>query len=913
MLGTEPPHTPAAPVDHPAASTPDTAFPRSSICVGSQAGVILSDHPLHTSVVSQLFSSPESKLLEATIHLKSRLRDSPTFEFWQILAEGLATAAGAQYAFVSKRLGEGDDVDGVPTPEFGAPGSRSKGIVFFYTGNRAKLQPPGLSRDYLYPVYGCACQWMKNDRVLLIPERLPELTPENPNVKNFPEPAEAYMAVPLMNAGKCYGHFGVMFTKEGLQRRRVGWGMLEMLLHSLEELVGEKALDVPTSRGKKKGRNASAPAAMGHSHSGMKISTGCGGELRPSLRPYARRLSHELRTPMQGVVGMLDIMYASVMEATVPSRPGEWPDLKKLREVIDGLRSSIEVAQDSSKRAVDAADNMVYGYDFNMEIPRTPGIDNEMMMSTPGGEYCYGQLAEDEMSEGSPRKSMKRRRASSNPNIPIPPKVAHIEIGQSPSPVPSSDQDSGYFSLPSNKGSTGTTPGVIDTQKFHLTSTPVRFRQTLHEAVHHSIRSGGRPDVTKATPTPHGELITVETADATPNTPRSVTEIEVHVDDGVPETIIVDASALGRLISSVFHNAFKYTPEGRITLTVTPCVPTPPTTLSPTSTDPPIPRSCIEFSIIDTGFGIPAEFLPSLFHPFSRPDASLTQHRDGLGLGLMVGKSIARKMGGDLWCERTATSGPNRGSEFRIRLPVAPLIESPPSPSEPVTPRPISPDPFRKPSVSNPLRATLSPPPPPQPTSHPRPQPRRSRTSSNLPYDPDQGRKHPLRILVVEDNRINRSLLVSMLKKLGYDNVLEARDGVEAVEVFQEQMNAQGGVDLVLMDLWMPRMDGFSATKRIRECVEIRKNELDTDADNEDGMNDDDHTGNSTSTGAAAGGATEEQSPQQQKVKLKEVTVLAVSADATEMAKEKAREVGIGGFVEKPFGIRELGEAVGRV
>src|SRR5690606_14518183 len=105
---------------------------------------------------------------------------------------------------------------------------------------------------------------------------------------------------------------------------------------------------------------------------------------------------------------------------------------------------------DSSKRAVDAADNMVYGYDFNMEIPSTPGIDEDLMMGSPGGDYCYGQLPtlnDDELSDPSPRKSMKRRRASSNPNVPIPPKVPHIEVGQSPSPVPSSEQaDAGYFS-----------------------------------------------------------------------------------------------------------------------------------------------------------------------------------------------------------------------------------------------------------------------------------------------------------------------------------------------------------------------------------------------------------------------------------------------------------------------------------
>lgn len=62
---------------------------------------------------------------------------------------------------------------------------------------------------------------------------------------------------------------------------------------------------------------------------------------RQSFRPYARSLSHELRTPMQGVVGMLDVMYASVLEAT------EWEvgDMKQIRNMVESLRESIEVAQ----------------------------------------------------------------------------------------------------------------------------------------------------------------------------------------------------------------------------------------------------------------------------------------------------------------------------------------------------------------------------------------------------------------------------------------------------------------------------------------------------------------------------------------------------------------------------------------
>ncbi len=319
---------------------------------------------------------------------------------------------------------------------------------------------------------------------------------------------------------------------------------------------------------------------------------------------------------------------------------------------------------------------------------------------------------------------------------------------------------------------------------------------------------------------------------------------------------------LSKLLSSVFHNAVKFTPHGRISVTAT--------TSSPTSE--------IIFSIEDTGEGIPEAFIPDLFKPFSREDVSLTRHRDGLGLGLMVAKGIARKMGGDLWCERTSTELGRSGSEFRIRLPIIlsestavdtqmsnDVLDSRPS-SVPDTlmrrPQP-SPLPSRSHTVASPQGLS---------TSVAKPGKRRK----PLPFDTELGKKLPLKILVVEDNRINRNLLCSMLKRLGYSDVDEARDGIEAVEIFTSSLEEGEGVyDLVLMDLWMPRMDGFDATDRIMKMAR-------------------DKGGGGPKKGMPDGG----------------VIVLAVSADATEEARAKAAEKGVKGFVGKPFGMTELERAI---
>ena len=160
-----------------------------------------------------------------------------------------------------------------------------------------------------------------------------------------------------------------------------------------------------------------------------------------------------------------------------------------------------------------------------------------------------------------------------------------------------------------------------------------------------------------------------------------------------------------------------------------------------------------------------------------------------------------------------------------------------------------------------------------------------------MSFDPELAKKLPLRILVVEDNRINRALLCSMLKRLGYRDIEEARDGVEAVETFSAALRTSspegggGAFDLVLMDLWMPRMDGFEAAERIVKMYREHrwsKREKPDSALPLDGVD-------------VNGGS---------------MTVLAVSADATEEARAKAALKGIHGFVGKPFGIADLGKAM---
>jgi CheY-like chemotaxis protein len=147
-------------------------------------------------------------------------------------------------------------------------------------------------------------------------------------------------------------------------------------------------------------------------------------------------------------------------------------------------------------------------------------------------------------------------------------------------------------------------------------------------------------------------------------------------------------------------------------------------------------------------------------------------------------------------------------------------------------------------------------------------------------YDRNLAKKHPLTILVAEDNRINRKLLVNMLGKLGYNDILEAFDGGEAVRLMKENLStskpAKKGksksppptkpVDVVLMDLWMPEMDGYEATERILDMFDKREGPID-------------HPG---------------------------PTVLAVTADVTDEAISRAHRVGMEGYMTKPYKLMDL-------
>ncbi|QIX00263.1 hypothetical protein AMS68_005780 [Peltaster fructicola] len=835
------------------------------------------------------YSAEESKALEALIDLKARLRTTPTDEFWSVAVEGLSKVVGSEFAFVMKRMLVDDQNTAVEMPPIGEPGSCLMAAALHYTTSNGDKHTVKQNK---FHAYACPCAYMRHDKIFLIPEDLDGFITNNPN--QLPIAADAYMAIPIFAEGKCIAHFGVMWTKKSSPNRRFSWAFVESLMHSLEDLIGQRIVEGVTFLDSQS-KPSEAAAAEATAPPQQRVIPHDAISVAQSLRPYAGSLSHELRTPMQGVVGMLDVMYATVQEAV------QSQDDPHLRRVFQNLKDSIEVVQDSSRRAVVAADNVVHAYDMNMSVPEA--ISPLQDISDPMVSIKQPEIVVAGQEIPLARSTLKRRRATDaqEPQSPSN-KMARIEAaasawvdGTEPSQeikaglqeaenVHAEDRDLRQAAKNSRLPHTPEpneprkSPGL---QPACIVRRAANIRAVLQYVINEGLKTGGRPDFVNSIPTNNGEMIEVRSrgSDGT----VSQKHIEWSVADELPTTLNYDEKDFSKLVSCVVLNAIKFTNSNDGCIKV----------------DAGLAHNgrYLSIKITDNGPGIPVDFLPKLFKAFSQENGSITRQSDGLGLGLMVAKGISRKLGGDLMCIRTETDLASHGSEFEIKLPMTPgdaisrssspagtpplqkqelhhspqprRLSSPPRTDGACELRRDSSDVARAEVVSNLDHINSIPNGQTTPAEQKRPvlnKLHRSngllRTASNFEIDRELATKFPLRVLVAEDNKINRKLLVSMLSKFGYRDVLEAHDGAEAVRQMATQLANGSSVDIILMDLWMPTMDGYEATARILKM---------------------DWTGGITGP-----------------------TVLAVTADVTDGALERAAQVGMKGFMTKPYKLQDL-------
>jgi hypothetical protein len=272
--------------------------------------------------LTRFYNQHENNALADLAALKAQLRDANPDDFWAHVTKGLAQLTGAQLAFISKRVLHDEHDRAVEMPPIGEPGSCLMASSIY--AEDAEGDGKILS-DFKYDAHLCPCSAMRHDKVFLIPERFDEHITSNPNI--LPQPMESFLGVPLFAEGKCFAHFGVLWSKDGSARRQLSWGFLEMLLHGMEDMIVQRLIAAPVENGlavqQIPGRVVPHKAVTAHQ----------------SLKPYARSLSHELRTPMQGVVGVLDVMYATLTEAS------ETQNDPRMRKIFEQLRHDIETIQ----------------------------------------------------------------------------------------------------------------------------------------------------------------------------------------------------------------------------------------------------------------------------------------------------------------------------------------------------------------------------------------------------------------------------------------------------------------------------------------------------------------------------------------------------------------------------------------
>ncbi|QDU63365.1 Autoinducer 2 sensor kinase/phosphatase LuxQ [Planctomycetes bacterium Pan216] len=228
----------------------------------------------------------------------------------------------------------------------------------------------------------------------------------------------------------------------------------------------------------------------------------------------------------------------------------------------------------------------------------------------------------------------------------------------------------------------------------------------------------------------------------------------------IPETIWSDPLRLRQILINLLGNAVKFTSEGQITLGIS-CFPG---TLSGT----------IRFDVDDTGIGMTDEQLSRIFRPFSQADSSTTRKYGGTGLGLAVSKRLAEMLGGDI----TVESQIDVGSTFSLTVDTGKLDDVEwLSSLSPKTELPSSPSVEEAPTV-----ATLD-----------------------------------CNVLLAEDGPDNQRLISFHLHKLGA-RVTIAPNGAEAVGCVLSAVEKDDPYDIILMDMQMPMMDGYSAT----ECLRAR-------------------------------------------------------------------------------------------
>ncbi|WP_293334991.1 ATP-binding protein [Parvibaculum sp.] len=319
----------------------------------------------------------------------------------------------------------------------------------------------------------------------------------------------------------------------------------------------------------------------------------------------------------------------------------------------------------------------------------------------------------------------------------------------------------------------------------------------LNDILDLSKLEAGKLDLDCGPTSPTGILETVVEV-LRPNAAEKRLMLTKDCANDIPAQVASDPTRLRQILFNLIGNAIKFTPKGEVnvSLAVQPLH-------EPGMTE-------LVYKVRDTGIGIPETMLPRLFTRFQQADSSISRTYGGTGLGLAITRELVTLMNGTVEVE----SAEDEGSTFIVRLPV---------------------------------RVT------------------KSAASSNAASGGGETIAHPadlgpLKVLLAEDQPVNRKLMAAVMERLGHELAI-AENGVEAIRKLREER-----FDIVLMDVQMPLMDGIQATKVIRASDEP----------------------------------------------WRDIPIVALTAHAMAGHSDTYRAVGMNGFVSKPFNIDVLASEMTR-
>ena len=269
----------------------------------------------------------------------------------------------------------------------------------------------------------------------------------------------------------------------------------------------------------------------------------------------------------------------------------------------------------------------------------------------------------------------------------------------------------------------------------------------------------------------------IEVVRAISSTKRGLKTVE-DLELGPNMMVMGDPVRLHQIFMNLLSNSYKFTAQGSVTVTS-----------RVEYEDDEMIRA--RFSVADTGIGISQVQVAGLFKPFSQADNSTQRSYGGSGLGLSICKSLIGFLGGKIWLE----SQVGVGTTVSFILPFEKAAQGAPVPEAENSAR--DPDPMASWS-SNEDDSALSMP----ATPH-------SYNLAEIPRD-------QVRVCIAEDNPINQKIAVAFITKLGI--TCEAfSDGLQAVEALRRRSSAGTPFHIVLMDVQMPNLDGYDATKMVRK------------------------------------------------------------------------------------------------